>query len=84
MQNASLKIGSFGARVANLQSVLNHVLPINPLLAPDAIFGEKTRERVIAFQRKLGLVADGVVGPITCRALVIGVLDRPLNRTGPR
>ena len=80
----SLRLGSFGTRVSNLQNVLNHVLPLNPLLATDAIFGEKTKARVVAFQRKLGMVADGVVGASTAKALVASVLDRPLNRIGPR
>ncbi len=76
MANASLKVGSAGAPVRELQGVLNHVVPLSPNLIQDGIFGPKTRERVIAFQKKAGLVADGIVGPRTGTALVVGILDR--------
>ena len=36
----------------------------------DGIAGRKTREAVMAFQRKVGLTADGIVGPKTFSALV--------------
>ncbi|HWB56291.1 MAG TPA: peptidoglycan-binding protein [Gaiellaceae bacterium] len=35
----------------------------------DGIFGAHTRRAVLAFQRRRGLVVDGVVGPSTIRAL---------------
>jgi len=39
-------------------------------LAVDGIYGPKTRAAVIDFQKKNGLDADGLVGPITWNALV--------------
>ena len=37
--------------------------------AVDGIYGSGTRSAVIRFQKKNGLVADGIVGPATARAL---------------
>ena len=34
------------------------------------IFGQKTKNAVIAFQRAHGLIADGIVGKNTWRALL--------------
>lgn len=75
MASMSLKIGATGQAVTALQSVLNHVVPVSPSLKVDGIFGQKTQQRVLAFQRKVGLAADGVVGPLTGQKLVVGVLD---------
>jgi peptidoglycan hydrolase-like protein with peptidoglycan-binding domain len=62
--------GSSGDRVRQLQEMLNvHMaLPMAPL-AVDGLFGPKTRARVVDFQKKYFLTADGIVGPITGAAL---------------
>ena len=39
-------------------------------LATDGVFGTKTKNAVLRFQSLNGLVADGIVGPATHRALV--------------
>lgn len=39
----------------------------------DGIFGPKTDEWVRGFQRAVGLVVDGMVGPLTWRALISGM-----------
>ena len=57
-----LKIGHSGEDVRVLQALLG-------IKNPDGIFGANTRNNVIAFQKKCGLVADGIVGPITWDAL---------------
>src|SRR3954452_7042843 len=53
--NAVLKRGSHGPRVAKVQRWVG--------LAPDRIFGRSTKRAVKRFQRRLGLTADGFVGP---------------------
>src|SRR5580704_8219351 len=44
-------------------------------LAVDGVFGPKTRAAVRAFQQALGITVDGIVGPVTWRALVSGMLS---------
>ena len=53
----TLKKGSRGDDVRILQQALK--------LYPDGVFGPLTEEAVKEFQRKYGLVADGIVGPHT-------------------
>lgn len=60
---STLKIGSKGIEVKNLQTKLN--------LIADGIFGRLTEEAVRDFQRSKGLTADGIVGPKTWAALGI-------------
>ena len=45
-----------------------------PVLAIDGIFGPKTEAWVRGFQDAAGLTVDGIVGPVTWRALVSGLL----------
>jgi hypothetical protein len=65
-----LSLGSTGPDVADLQRRLNNRPPTAlPQLRADGIFGPKTQQRVIEFQRNNGLKADGLAGPITFAAL---------------
>jgi peptidoglycan hydrolase-like protein with peptidoglycan-binding domain len=41
----------------------------------DGSFGPKTDEAVRGFQEALGVTVDGIVGPVTWRALVSGMLS---------
>lgn len=52
-----LKVGSKGADVKYLQTALK--------VTADGIFGAGTKKAVVAFQKKNGLTADGIVGPVT-------------------
>lgn len=75
-----LKVGSTGPDVRHVQVMLNRLIPAPPLLVVDGIFGPKTRERVVQFQSKNGLDADGIVGPLTSKALVEAVLRAVILR----
>lgn len=59
----TLKFGSKGADVVQLQNALNE-LKCGTLI-PDGNYRTKTKNAVIAFQRKYGLKPDGIVGPKT-------------------
>jgi peptidoglycan hydrolase-like protein with peptidoglycan-binding domain len=74
-----LKNGSCGDEVRYLQEVLNLLIRTPPPLQVDGIFGPKTKTRVVQFQRTSGLVPDGIVGPLTTKALVGRVLDDTFN-----
>lgn len=62
-----LTIGDRGPDVEELQSKLNLALAID--VDQDGIFGKDTRAAVMEFQRRNGLVVDGVVGKNTAKAL---------------
>ncbi len=65
----TLRKGSTGPGVRDLQQKLNQVLRPVPPLVVDGNFGPKTDAAVRAFQLKAKLVVDGVVGPKTRAAL---------------
>lgn len=65
----TLKVGSTGGWVRELQSRLNVRYPAYSRLTPDGVFGPATAAVVREFQRRSGLVADGIVGPLTRAAL---------------
>ncbi len=67
-----LRQGARGQDVVTLQYLLNVVSRYYnqvPAPAQDGIFGSKTGQSVEAFQRQMGLTADGIVGPRTWQAL---------------
>ena len=62
----TVRMGSQGPDVVFLQTLLNTIpQTLLPRLIEDGLFGRKTLERVIEFQRNARLVVDGVVGPQT-------------------
>lgn len=61
-----LIIGSRGLAVRNMQAALTLA---GFAVAVDGDFGEQTERAVVAFQRRAGLVDDGVAGPKTLAAL---------------
>lgn len=65
----TLRKGDINARVTTLQIGLNRVFPAYSKLKVDGIFGNATDWVVKEFQRRTGLMVDGIVGPITAREL---------------
>lgn len=66
-----LRLGSRGDLVREVQSKLTE-LGYDP--GPvDGIYGHKTRKEVVRFQESRGLEADGVVGPVSLKAMGIAV-----------
>ena len=67
------KQGSKGDMVEKLQGALK-AAGVDPGKA-DGLFGAKTKDAVAAFQKKAGLSTDGVVGPMTAKALKQAAMD---------
>ena len=65
----TLRRGSRGDDVTEVQGKLNRVDPVTEPLVLDGIFGPLTKAAVIRFQETHDLVPDGVVGPLTHAAL---------------
>ncbi|MDY6868278.1 MAG: peptidoglycan-binding domain-containing protein [Chloroflexota bacterium] len=68
-----LRIGSNGNDVRKLQTVLNYLHSTTPLLQTDGIFGPKTHGAVVHLQKAAHISVDGIVGPITAKALLSAV-----------
>jgi len=65
MANRTLRFGSNGNDVLELQRGLNLLLNTQPKLAEDGVYGPKTFARVREFQGSRSLAPDGVVGAKT-------------------
>lgn len=63
------KVGSQGDEVRQIQTKLKNWGYFNDKV--DGIYGPKTRDAVIYFQKKNGLTADGIAGPATLKAMGI-------------
>lgn len=68
--SALSKMGSTGSEVSKIQSRLKEWGYYNG--AVDGIYGTKTRDAVIKFQKKNGLTPDGIAGSKTLAAIGIG------------
>ncbi|GAA1232263.1 L,D-transpeptidase family protein [Oryzihumus leptocrescens] len=76
----TLSAGSRGTAVISLQqrlSALGYWCG-----AVDGVFGDLTRQAVVAAQKVAGLTRDGVCGPLTWSALDRGVRPVPQSRSG--
>ena len=73
----TVRSGSKSSNVEYLQrKLLSKLYPITSL---DGIFGNETLNAVRAFQQENGLVADGIVGPLTWQAVSTIGGGRPLQ-----
>ena len=73
-----VKKGSTGDAVRGVQEVIKFHDQSGggaPPVQIDGIFGPRTDTFVRGFQTALGIPSDGIVGPITWRALVSGMLS---------
>ena len=73
-----VKKGSTGDAVRGVQEVMKFHDQSDgeaPPVQVDGIFGPRTDSFVRGFQTALGIASDGIVGPITWRALVSGMLS---------
>ncbi|WP_173932414.1 N-acetylmuramidase domain-containing protein [Chelativorans sp. Marseille-P2723] len=61
-----LRSGDRGENVRHLQGLL---CALGHPVVQDGIFGPETRGAVLTFQRRHGLAADGIVGPLTWTAI---------------
>lgn len=80
-----LRLGSQGIYVTEAQYYLNVISYYNsavPRISYDGVFGNATRNAVIAYQRSYGLTADGVIGPATWASIYRTFSDIRLNQ-GP-
>ncbi len=69
----ALTTGASGNAVTQLQSFLRVIGQNNsavPVITVDGVFGEQTKQAVIAVQRLSGLPQNGAVGPLTWNAIV--------------
>jgi len=65
--STTLRVGSRGYKVKELQSTLNK--KINCGLDVDGDFGNLTKTCVKKYQKQNNLEVDGIVGPMTCKSL---------------
>lgn len=78
-ENQTLRRGSIGTRVLYLQRKLYSKLYTPGVI--DGIFGINTENAVKEFQRENGLNPDGIVGPLTWRAVRDNSTSRPFPVT---
>lgn len=76
----TLRVGSRGSAVVTLQRRLTYLGYW--LGAVDGIFGDLTRQAVVAIQKVAGVSRDGIVGPVTWSKLNAGVRPSARSRSG--
>ncbi|MBI4784839.1 MAG: peptidoglycan-binding protein [Oscillatoriophycideae cyanobacterium NC_groundwater_1537_Pr4_S-0.65um_50_18] len=78
-----LQIGSQGAKVRELQTLINPRILVADRLKVDGIFGSKTEAAVKTVQFQLLLEQDGIVGTATWKSLRANApVDMPILRRG--
>lgn len=83
VNNPTLKVGSQGQAVKELQGLVNRRVNFEYRLDVDGIFGRKTEAAVKICQYLYFLVEDGIVGSKTWKALYAGApVDMPILKRG--
>lgn len=70
VEDVYVQRGDKGERVSRLQKFMNDNFPSYSKLDVDGDFGPLTESVVKQFQVRVGVLADGIVGPVTLRELV--------------
>lgn len=79
----TLKLGSEGEKVKELQQLLNKRLNRKQDVKVDGVFGPKTEDAVKIIQYQFLLKQDGIVGPLTWKSLRANApVDKPTLRRG--
>ena len=68
----AISLGDRGEKVTILQYFLSVLSAFDPYIPPvtvDGVFGQRTEDAVVAFQKINGLTPDGVVGDVTWNAI---------------
>lgn len=78
ISSASFRMGDSGDEVLEIQNKLQEAG--YTLSNIDGVYGSETKNAVLAFQKDIGLEADGIVGRDTYRALL--KKDMPVSRSG--
>jgi peptidoglycan hydrolase-like protein with peptidoglycan-binding domain len=81
MAEPTLKKGSRDPAVRDLQQAIQPLVSA-PSGASDGVFGDDTESDVISFQGDQGIDVDGVVGPVTWRAIDLADVSEPTLRKG--
>ena len=69
VQDIYAQYGDFNDRVGSLQQFFNDNFPSYSKLVVDKDFGPQTEKVVRAFQSRVGIASDGIVGPVTLAKL---------------
>lgn len=80
LESSSLSFGSRGSQVTQVQKILNN--KGYWCGTADGIYGSKTQNAVIRFQKDNGIQTTGTVGPITNRALGLTNTTANVSRGG--
>ena len=79
----TLKLGSEGEKVKELQKLLNKRLNRKDDVKVDGVFGPKTEDAVKIIQYQFLLKQDGIAGPLTWKSLRANApVDKPILRRG--
>jgi peptidoglycan hydrolase-like protein with peptidoglycan-binding domain len=84
MAEPTLKRGSKGQAVKDLQEALNEGGIGGFSVAVDGIFGKKTEDLVKVYQEVFGVDVDGIVGPVTWRFIDEFDHTEPLLKKGSK